>query len=124
MWCSIRTNPVSMPVDERLKRGIELFNEQEFFECHEVVEGLWLATQNEYKNLYKGLIQAAVALYHLGRGNLLGAKKLHKSSSRYLEDYRPEAQGLNVEKLISDMNDCFRLQERGKITFPVIDFHG
>lgn len=96
-----------MKIDERFRRGIELFNEKEFFECHEVIEDLWLATQDEYKDLYKGVIQAAVALHHLGRGNLRGAQKVYGTSCKYLQKYVPEALGLNVEKLLSDMNVCF-----------------
>ncbi|MBI1977388.1 MAG: DUF309 domain-containing protein [Candidatus Omnitrophica bacterium] len=96
-----------MPVDERFERGIGLFNEEAFYECHEVLEDLWLKTQDEYKNLYKGLIQAAVALHHLKRKNLSGARKLYQTSSCYLSQYLPHALGLNVAKLILDLKSCF-----------------
>ena len=96
-----------MSLDERFIRGIELFNKEEFFECHEIIEDLWLATQDEYKELYKGVIQAAVALYHLDRGNLKGARKLYGTSSKYLRKYPQVALGLNVEKLLEDMKICF-----------------
>lgn len=107
MMLCFTINPCPMSVDERFRKGIELFNQEEFFECHEVLEDLWLATQDEYKNLYKGLIQAAVALHHLKRRNLSGARKLYQTSSRYLSPYLPHALGLNVAKLILDMKSCF-----------------
>ena len=110
---------LSFMVDERFKRGIHLFNEEEFFECHEVIEDLWLATSDEYKNLYKGVIQAAVALYHLGRGNMKGARKLYGTSNKYLRKYLPSALGLNVEKLLADMKICFE-QDNGLI--PKLEF--
>ncbi|OGW86688.1 MAG: hypothetical protein A3C35_03810 [Omnitrophica bacterium RIFCSPHIGHO2_02_FULL_46_11] len=109
-----------MPVDERFKKGIALFNEEEFFECHEVIEDLWLATQDEHKDLYKGVIQAAVALHHLKNGNVSGARKLFKTSSRYLGKYTPEALGLNVEKLLTDMQACFKSIDEGLI--PKLEF--
>ena len=96
-----------MPVDERFKEGIELFNEEKFYECHEIIEDLWLETNDEYKDFYKGVIQAAVALHHLKRGNLNGAQHLFRTSTRYLTKYKPHALGLNVEKLIDDMKTCF-----------------
>ena len=108
-----------MYVDERFKKGIELFNEQEFFECHEVIEDLWLATQDEYKDLYKGVIQAAVALHHLKRGNSRGAKKLYRTSTRYLTKYQPKALGLSVEKLIQGMKYCI---EEDKKKIPKLEF--
>ena len=100
-----------MSVDERFRKGIGLFNEEEFYECHEVLENLWLATQDEHKDLYKGIIQAAVALYHLERGNLSGAKKLYKTSTRYLAKYEPKTLGLNVEQLVRDMKNCFEVNQ-------------
>ena len=95
-----------------LKKGIELFNRQEFFECHEVIEKLWLETKSPHKNFYKGIIQAAVALHHLKKGNTSGALGLFKSSVHYLEPYQPVTLGLDVQKLIHDMKECFRPFEK------------
>lgn len=103
-----------MSVDERFKRGLELFNDEKFFECHEVIEDLWLGTKGKYRDLYKGVIQAAVSLYHLKRGNMAGARALLGTSTRYLAKYRSHALGLNVEKLINDLNLCFAEAESSK----------
>ena len=46
---------------DKYLEGIRLFNEQEFFECHEVLEELWSETLGEEKKFYQGLIQAAVS---------------------------------------------------------------
>ena len=55
---------------EKYVEGIRLFNEEEFFECHEVLEELWQETLGREKKFYQGLIQAAVALFHFGNENL------------------------------------------------------
>ena len=60
--------------------GLRLFNAEDFFESHEVLEELWSETQDERKKFYQGLIQAAVALLHFGNGNLGGAKKVYLTS--------------------------------------------
>lgn len=98
-----------MTVDERFKKGLELFNEGEYFECHEVIEELWLETDPEdpYRDLYKGVIQAAAAIYQFERGILSGALGLFETSIKYLEIYRPKMLCLDVEKLIEGMNVCF-----------------
>lgn len=98
-----------MPVDPRFKEGLKLFNEGEFFECHEVIEVLWLETPEDdpHRDLYKGVIQAAAAIYQFDRGILSGALSLYKTSVGYLEQYKPAAIGLNVEKMIEGMNACF-----------------
>ena len=118
---SIRGNSQRMPVDERFKKGIELFNQEQFYECHEILEELWLESTGPYRNLYKGVIQAAVALFHLKRGNLNGARALFQTSAAYLTEYKPRALGLNVEILIEGMNLCFR--GRKKLPIPKLDFH-
>ena len=93
---------------DKYLEGIRLFNEQEFFECHEVLEELWSETLGEEKKFYQGLIQAAVALFHFGNENLGGARKLYQSSRSNLERYGSYYQGLDLEKFHSDMKFCFQ----------------
>jgi len=92
---------------EKYLEGIRLFNEQDFFECHEVLEDLWSETLGAEKKFYQGLIQAAVALFHFGNENLGGARKLYVSSSGYLERYGPSYLGIDLEKFLSEMKFCF-----------------
>lgn len=74
--------------DTRYIRFFELFNEQEFYECHEVLEDLWLEeTTCPERLFYQGLIQTATAFYHLRNGNLAGARKLFESGLKYLSSY-------------------------------------
>jgi hypothetical protein len=56
--------------------GIDLFNEREFFECHEVLEDVWREQTDPERTLTQGIIQIAVGLYHAGRDNFVGAEKL------------------------------------------------
>lgn len=88
--------------------GLRLFNAEDFFESHEVLEELWSETQDDRKKFYQGLIQAAVALLHFGNGNLGGAKKVYLSARAYLEPYRPLFEGLEVERFLDDLQHCFQ----------------
>lgn len=93
--------------------GIRLFNEREFFECHDVLEELWTDFIGPERNFYKGLIQAAVALYHFSEGNLHGARKLFRSSSKYLEPYQPRTLQLDVTRFLEAYRVCFHAFENG-----------
>ena len=97
-----------MRPDPRFIKGLELFNHKEYFECHEVIEDLWLETPEDdvYRDLYKGVIQAAAAIYQWDRGIFTGARGLYRTSVGYLEKYKPAALGLNVDKLINEMKVC------------------
>ena len=87
-------------------KGIEYFNECDFFEAHEVWEELWSEEQGPSRLFYKGLIQAAVCLHHFGNGNLRGTTKLYHGCRKYLEAYLPKHLGLDLEQLLSEMETC------------------
>ena len=99
-----------MEIDPRFKKGLELFNEGEYFECHEVIEDLWLETdpKDPHRDLYKGVIQAAAAIYQFDRGILSGAIGLFETSIKYLSRYEPKALGLRVTPLIKELKVCFK----------------
>ncbi len=99
--------PPPAVVDPRLLEGVALFNHHRFFECHEVLEQLWLQTAGPPRDFYKGLIQAAVAFYHWSRGNLAGAHSLYRSSSRYLLRYAPECLGVDVAGFLAQYRELF-----------------
>lgn len=65
---------------------------RDYFECHEVLEEYW---KEEGKNneLWVGLIQLAVALYHQRRGNFRGARKQINTAIKKLNK---EQQQLNL----------------------------
>lgn len=94
------------PYDPRYLQGIEYFNQCEFFEAHEVWEDLWHEVQGPSRRFYQGLIQVAVCLHHFGNGNLRGASKLYHSSSKYLTEYAPHFAGLDVDRLLAEMQRC------------------
>jgi uncharacterized protein len=98
--------------------GLRLFNTEDFFESHEVLEDLWTETHDERRKFYQGLIQAAVALFHFGNGNLGGAKKVYISCRKYLEPYQPHYEGLNVEKFLDDLQACFQQLLDNQERFP------
>lgn len=74
--------------------------ERDYFECHEVMEELWM---EEGRNpLHQGLLQIAVALYHHRNGNVGGAIKLFSQGIEKLEFYPKLTMGIDLGKLIED----------------------
>lgn len=105
---------------EAYLEGIRLFNERQFFECHDVLEELWDETLGDEKQFYQGLIHAAVALFHFETGNLGGARKMYDSTRRYLLPYTPRYAGIDLDRFLDDFRHCFReLLESG----PEYPFH-
>jgi len=99
-----------------LLEGISLFNQQEYFACHEVLEDTWnvelgrklspypLARTPDGRcaNLYKGILQVGVGCYHLLRGNYRGAMIKLQSGADYLEPFAPACMRVDVARLIAD----------------------
>jgi len=51
---------------------LRLWQNEEYFECHEVLELLWRAADGNARWRYHGLIHCAVALHHLRQENWFG----------------------------------------------------
>jgi hypothetical protein len=86
------------------------WNEQRYYEAHDVLEHLWLSTTSEEANYYKGLIQAAGGFVHLQKhyqhpthpkhGRRLGpAVRLFALAERNLEPYGASRHGFDVDGL-------------------------
>lgn len=58
--------------------GIRHFNAGRYYDAHEIWEEIWLRSTDAEKLFYQMLIQAAVGLYHIERGNRHGAQSLYE----------------------------------------------
>ena len=79
--------------------GIELFNAGQFFDCHEVWEELWQRESGAEKLFYQGMIQAAVAILHVERGNLRGARSTWDKARAKLEFLPAQHMGIALDEL-------------------------
>jgi hypothetical protein len=83
---------VSDPVltaDERAEivKAAEQFNAAHFFECHDTLEEMWSGHRGAGRDFFQGLIQVAVAFYHLGNGNMAGAESMFSRGLKRLAKY-------------------------------------
>lgn len=93
---------------DQYREGIRLFNEEEFFECHDVLEELWAETDGPEKKFIQGLIQAAISLFHFGNENFGGAKKLYITARKLLDVHPAETMGISLGDFLVDYELCFR----------------
>jgi hypothetical protein len=98
------------PAEERqlYLDGIQLFNEHEFFEAHEVWEDAWHMAYGLKHDFYQGLIQCAVALEHYRRSNPRGVNSLFQSYQPKFKRVPPTFMGLNVTRFLSGMREALR----------------
>jgi uncharacterized protein len=85
--------------DPRFLKGIEEFNQQLFFECHETLEEIWLEDHGEDRQFYQGIIQIAAGYFKWQQGVPVGAIKLWRTGLQKIEPYGLIHLGINVEAL-------------------------
>ncbi|UOQ42660.1 DUF309 domain-containing protein [Halobacillus salinarum] len=74
---------------------------RDYFECHEVLEDYWKATDPKNRqSVWVLLIQIAVSLYHYRRGNIKGAEILINRSIKKLEHNQRQLRGLGLDEKI------------------------
>ena len=92
----------SAPTD-LFDRGVMLFNQREYFECHEVLEDYWRQQTTSDKELTQGIIQIAVAFYHLLRDNRVGAHKLLVRGINRIDNFRPTFRDLDMQRFTDEV---------------------
>ena len=79
----------------------ECFNQQLFYEAHDVLEELWLGQRGKENDLfYKGMIQLAGAFVHLQKNRLKPAAALFGLAQKNISRYPERHERLNVEAVL------------------------
>lgn len=85
---------------EEFWEGIDQFNRQEFYDCHDTLEAIWMNAVSAEKNFFQGILQIAVGLHHLRNENWRGAVILMGEGINRLHAYPVDYGGIDVEGLI------------------------
>jgi uncharacterized protein len=91
---------------EYLEQGIEFFNSGAFLKCHDYLEELIPFENGQAAEFFHGLMELAAACYHLQQGNVFGARYLLTSAVDLLEPFRTVYQGIDVERLLAQIEAC------------------
>ena len=87
------------------------WNEQRYYEAHDVLEHLWLRTKSEDANYFKGLIQAAGGFVHLQKQHarpthpkdgrrMYPAVRLFRLAEKNLAPYAPTRHRFDVAEFL------------------------
>lgn len=90
----------------------ECFNRGDYYEAHDVLEQLWLATDGRDRGFFQGLIQIAGAFVHLKKqharpwhptdGRRLGpASRLFRLGERNIAPFGPRHLGIDVDGMVN-----------------------
>jgi predicted metal-dependent hydrolase len=89
----------SQPPPDLVLEGLRQFNKGDYYEAHETLEAAWMAETDPVRDLYRVILQVAVAYYQILRGNFAGAEKLFLRTLQWFARLPNRCQGIDVEAL-------------------------
>jgi predicted metal-dependent hydrolase len=102
-------------VDAHYLGYFDCFNEQQFYEAHDVLEELWLADKlGPNGNFYKGLIQLAGAFVHLQKERLRPAAALFQLARTNLGQYPKAHEHLDLTRVLALIETWLAWLEQGR----------
>ena len=87
-----------------LERGVALFNQQKFWEAHEVWEDAWKTETGEPRRFLHGLIQVAAGFVKLQRGEPKGTVSLLDKGAEKLADIPSGRYGIDTAGLLTSVS--------------------
>jgi hypothetical protein len=84
-------------------RGLDEFNRGEYFQAHESLEEAWNQEQNAGRELYRAILQVAVAYLQIERNNYRGAMKMLLRVRQWIDPLPAICRGVSIIRLRSDV---------------------
>ena len=115
--------------DVLFNKGIEAFNNRQFYNAHEYWEELWLDYKLNDARFIQGLIQLAVSYFHFFNQNLNGARSMLKKClikidpievARGIDVIELKSQICNVQKYFDKIDNTDNITSSYIITLKVI----
>lgn len=94
--------PCAQAMPALVLQGLHEFNAGEYFECHETLETAWMAENGPVRDVYRAVLQVAVAYYQITRGNYAGARKMFLRTVQWFADLPERCQGIHMAQLRAD----------------------
>jgi predicted metal-dependent hydrolase len=106
-----------------VEHGIRLFNDRQFFVCHEVLEEEWTPERGPRRLFLQSLIHLAVGLYHWEQRNPTGAVRQLRKGLRKLAGYLPVCESIDTARLYREALVVLERIEAGEPGFEAPQIH-
>lgn len=94
-WCE-------KPLPAIAIKGLEEFNRGEYFTAHELLETAWVEEKHPGREMYRAILQIAVAYHHVLRLNFYGAVKMFLRVRQWINPLPEYCRGVDINKLRVD----------------------
>ena len=97
------------PLSREALRGLAAFNRADYFEAHEHLENAWNDDPGAARDLYRAVLQVAVAYLQIERRNYRGAVKMFLRARQWLEPLPAVCRGVDVGQLRTDAESARKM---------------
>lgn len=94
------------PLSASALRGLEAFNRAEYFDAHEYLEDAWNEEHGPARDLYRAVLQVAVAYLQIERKNYRGAVKMFLRVRQWLDPLPDVCRGIDIGRLRVDVDNA------------------
>lgn len=98
-----------------LWQAIAQFNHRQYYECHDTLEPLWMEATEPDRSFLQGILQIAVALYHLDHQNLRGAIILLGEGRYRLHQYCPMFFDVDITDLVEQSGQWLHILQMASL---------
>jgi len=91
--------------EKAISEGISYFNNERFWECHEILEGVWKNCDGNEKFLVQGLILVAAGLVHYQKDEDSICISIFNRALEKLENSNGEYHNINIDKIKQVVNE-------------------
>lgn len=96
------------PKEEAIRQGIDYFNGERFWECHEAFEGVWKGCHEGERDLVQGIILAAAGLVHHQKNDDARCVSIFGRALKKLANCAGTYHTISVESLRDRLGDMVR----------------
>ena len=85
-------------------KGMQLFKAGEYWLAHESLEEAWKDENGPVRELYRAILQTAVAYLHITRNNYNSAIKMHQRVQKWIQPWPDVCRGIEIGQLRRDLD--------------------
>lgn len=125
-------NKLQDSIKIRFGEAVHRFNNRRFFDCHDVLEDIWMDIRGRERLFYQGILHVAVGLYHYENRNYKGSYSQLGKAGQKLKNFLPVYRGVDTRKLLNEAV-LFRISAQNQLSngflqkrlfnFPLLVWH-
>lgn len=98
------TQTCQEPLPKLVLEGLALFNQGEFYKCHDALEEAWRQETGPIRELYRGILQVGIAYFQIEQGNYRGAMKMLLRVRQWLTPFPDVCRTIHIKQLRQNVN--------------------